>query len=158
MEENKDLNLPEENKDLNVPEENQNQNLDLPEGDAQDITFDYNQLYGGGGQPTTETPQEQPVETTPTMEETPIVFEEEKPQPTPEPIVRNVVPTFDTSALEDDLPDELKPKVEEPLIQSVVNETQKEKQEGRQNLMFLIVFFAVLIIAVLVIFPLMLGI
>lgn len=137
----------EENKDLTMPEEN-----------AEDITFDYNQLYGGNEQPATEE-QKEPVEATPTMEETPIVFEEEKKEAAPEqPVVRNVVPTFDTSALEDDLPDELKPKVEEPLIQSVVNESQKEKQEGRQNLMFLIVFFAVLIIAVLVIFPLMLGI
>ncbi len=136
--------------------EEENKNIDLPEGNAEDITFDYNQLYGGAEQKQ-EAPQE-PVETTPTIEETPIVLEEQKEEVTPEPVVKNVVPTFDTSALEDDLPDELKPQVQEPLIQSVVNETQKEKQEGRQNLMFLIIFFAVLIIAVLVIFPLMLGI
>ncbi len=135
----------------------ENKDLNMPEGDAEDITFDYNQLYGGNEKPA-ETQQEATETQTPTIEETPIVLEEQKVEVTPEPVVKNVVPTFDTSALEDDLPDELKPKVEEPLIQSVVNETQKEKQEGRQNLMFLIIFFAVLIIAVLVIFPLMLGI
>lgn len=125
------------------------------EGNGDTITFDYNQLYQNNAA-TNQAPQEPVVNTTPTAVETPIVLETKKPDPTP--VVSDIIPTFDTNALEDDLPDELKPKVEEPLIHTMATETQKEKQEGRQNLLFIIIFFAVLIIAVLVIFPMMLGI
>lgn len=126
------------------------------EGNGDTITFDYNQLY----QSNQAAPQtvEQTVQAVPTIQETPIVLETDKPEVQAAPVVKDIIPTFDTNALEDDLPDELKPKVEEPLIHTVATETQKEKQESHQNILFIIIFFAVLIIAVLIIFPMMLGI
>lgn len=125
------------------------------EGNGDAITFDYNQLYQSN-EANEATPEGQAINTNPSVTETPIALETKKPEPTP--VVSDIIPTFDTNALEDDLPDDLKPKVEEPLIHTMATETQKEKQEGRQNLLFIIIFFAVLIIAVLVIFPMMLGI
>jgi len=136
----------EENKDLNVPE-----------GSGDNITFDYNQLYQNAQENIQPQPEQQAVQANPVMEETPIVLGNEQ-QVEPAPVVKDIVPTFDTTALEDDLPDDLKPKVEEPLIHTMATETQKEKQEGRQNILFIVIFFAVLIIAVLIVFPLMLGI
>ncbi len=129
------------------------------EGNGDTITFDYNQLYDNSQQVSTQGNEANMQEETPVaqqeFQETPIVLETE--QPTPTAVVKDIVPTFDTNALENDLPDELKPKVEEPLIHTMATETQKEKQEGRQNILFIVIFFAVLIIAVLVIFPMMLG-
>lgn len=125
------------------------------EGNGDTITFDYNQLYQNKEEAKV---QEQPMEVQPTEEvpETPIALENEQ-AVQPNPVVKDIVPTFDTNALEDDLPDELKPQTEETLIHTVATETQKEKKESRQNLIFIVILFAVLIVAVLVVFPKMLG-
>ncbi len=126
------------------------------EGNGDSITFDYNQLYQSQ-QATPEPEQTAVVEQATALQEAPIVLGNEQPTVEPTPVVKDIVPTFDTNALEDDLPDELKPKVEETLIHTMATETQKEKQESHQNIMFIVIFFAVLIIAVLIIFPMMLG-
>lgn len=89
--------------------------------------------------------------------ESPIVFEEEKQVEIPQ-TVNDVIPAFDTSVLEDDLSDDLKPKKEEKLIHTLTSETQQEKEQGRRNILFIVALFAVLIIAILVIFPLLTGI
>lgn len=125
------------------------------EGNGDTITFDYNQLYQNNAEAQM---QEQPAETQPSedIQETPIALESEQ-TVQPDPVVKDIVPTFDTSALVDDLPDELKPKTEETLIHTVATESQKEKKESRQNILFIVILFAVLIVAVLVIFPKMLG-
>lgn len=127
------------------------------EGNGDTITFDYNQLYKNPQDVPQQSEQEvaQPQEN---VQEAPIVFESEQAAAQPTTVVKNIVPTFDTNALENDLPDELKPTGEEPLIHTMATETQKEKQESYQNIIFILIFFAVLIIAVLVIFPKMLGI
>lgn len=177
MEENKDLNVDANvttptNMPMEAPMANASNNTVTPpikevveptpepepeqEGNGDAITFDYNQLYQNNqGAQNAEQPTESSVPETPDAE-TPIVFEEEQAvQPTP--VVKDIVPTFDTNALVDDLPEDLKPQEEETLIHTVATETQKEKKQNRQNLIFIIVFFAVLIIAVLLIFPKMLG-
>ncbi len=127
------------------------------EGTGDTITFDYNQLYQNQ-QAAPQQEQTAVVEQSTTLQETPIILENEQTAVEPTPVVKDIVPTFDTTALEDDLPDELKPKVEEPLIHTLATDAQKERQESNTNIMFIVVFFAVLIIAVLIIFPLMLGI
>lgn len=127
------------------------------EGTGDTITFDYNQLYQNQ-QAAPQQEQTAVVEQSTTLQETPIILGNEQPAVEPTPVVKDIVPTFDTTALEDDLPDELKPKVEEPLIHTLATDAQKERQESNTNIMFIVVFFAVLIIAVLIIFPLMLGI
>lgn len=132
---------------------NEEQNKQMTSGDS--ITFDYNQLYAN--QPTA-APQEavvpeEPVATA--LQETPIVFEEEK-KVEPE-VVKNVVPTFDTRALEDVPEDDPSMQKEEQLINTIRPESQQEKDQYKKNLLFIIIFFGILIIAVWFIFPLLAG-
>lgn len=130
---------------------NENQNMN----NSNEFTNDYNQLYGGGQPtPTVGTNQSQIEE--PTIVETPIIFENEN-QPVRE-VVEDVIPTFDTSVLEE-LPDDLKPATPaEPLINTIAKESQQEKEQNKRNMIFIAILFAVLIFAVLVIFPLLLNI
>lgn len=132
----------------------ENKEITLPESNTDSVTFDYNQLYGNNSVQPTEQPIT-PSASAPTIEETPIILEEPK---APTEVVSDIIPTFDTNALEEDIPDELKPKTEEKLIHTLSTETQQEKEQGRRNLLFLVIFFAVLIVAVLFIFPLLVGI
>ena len=74
----------EENKDLNVPE-----------GNGDNISFDYNQLYQNAQENIQPQPEQQAVQANPVMEETPIVLGNEQ-QVEPAPVVKDIVPTFDT--------------------------------------------------------------
>lgn len=134
----------------------ENKNLNTQTNNSDNITFDYNQLYGVDSAQNNAPQQQTNIPNMPTIEQTPIILEEQKPKE--EPVVSDIIPTFDTNALQEDLPEELKPKVEEPLVHTIASDAQKEKQENRRNLLFIIMLFAVLIIAVFVVFPLMLNI
>ena len=143
--------------DINTIEPEKNKDLEFAQNIDNDITQDYNSLYQNQVQQnSTPQPQEPTPFIAPVIEQTPIVFEDNKQEQ--QEIVSEIIPTFDTNALEEDLPEELRPKVEEPLIHSMTTEAQKEKKEERQNLLFIIIFFAVLIVAVLVVFPLLAGV
>lgn len=117
------------------------------------ITFDYNQLYANNDQPMTPTtsPEEVPNTESQTIQQTPIVFEEKKEQS--QETISNVIPTFDTRALEGD--DEN--TTTESLINSMKSESQQENEQYKKNLLFIFVFFGVLIVAVLFIFPILAG-
>lgn len=119
------------------------------------ITFDYNQLYANNNQPSVETQQPSAVNEEPAnsmMQQVPIVFEEEKKPAAPE-VVKDVIPTFDTRALEVD--DET--AANEALINSMKSESQQENEQYKKNLLFILVFFGVLIVAVWFIFPILAG-
>ena len=120
------------------------------------ITFDYNQLYANN-QTTTpvQTPSEpvaQPVNT----EQAPIVIpgqaETIAAAEAEQNIVRNVIPTFDTNALEG-----TEPSSTDALINSMRSDSQKENEEFKKNAIFIGVFFGVLIVAVLFLFPILAG-
>lgn len=132
---------------------NETQNRQSTNGDS--ITFDYNQLYANNNQPTTPTVQEAipEIQAKPVMQETPIVFEEEK--QTQQEIVTNVIPTFDTRALEGE--DDTNLNTSEALINSMKSETQQENEQYKKNIGFILVFFGVLIFAVLFLFPILAG-
>ncbi len=121
--------------------------------DMDNSTFDYNQLYGNVETTQEVAPQAEETVINPAMNQTPIVLG--KDVTASAPTVTDITPTFDTSVLEDDLPDDLRIKKEEKLINTIATESQQEKAEGRRNLLFLVILFGVLIVAVLVIFPLM---
>lgn len=130
---------------------NEAQNRQNNSGD--NITFDYNQLYANNNQPTT--PQEvvPEIDANPVMQETPIVFEEEK--TSQQNVVTNVIPTFDTRALEGEDDNVLDPN--EALINSMKSDAQQENEQYKKNIGFLLAFFGVLIFAVLFLFPLLAG-
>ena len=120
-----------------------------------DITFDYNQLYAN--QITATPTQAQAENNTPeisALQETPIVFAEEKKND--QTTVKNVIPAFDTRALEDNLDDETV-QTNEQLINSIKSESQQEKDQYKKNLIFILVFFGILVVAVWFIFPLIAG-
>lgn len=123
--------------------------------DTSAVTFDYNQLYNAA--PTTTTEQVSEQESTWGLEETPISFDDVEQQVAPRDVVTDVIPAFDANALEE-LPDDLKhSNPDEPLIHSMAKETQQEKDQHRRNLIFIAIFFAVLIFAVVVIFPILVN-
>lgn len=130
---------------------NEAQNRQNNSGD--NITFDYNQLYANNNQPTT--PQEvvPEIDANPVMQETPIVFEEEK--TSQQNVVTNVIPTFDTRALEGE--DDNVLDHNEALINSMKSDAQQENEQYKKNIGFLLAFFGVLIFAVLFLFPLLAG-
>ena len=132
---------------------NETQNAQNNNGDS--LTFDYNKLYANNNQPTTPIPQtavtSEPI--APIMQEAPIIFEE-KQNIQPE-IVKNVIPTFDTRVLEGE--DATNLETNESLINSMKSETQQENEQYKKNLGFILIFFGVLIFAVLFIFPMLAG-
>lgn len=131
---------------------NENQNTN----NSNEFTNDYNQLYGGEQPMPIGTVANIPQQETSNIVETPIIFGDEN-QPIKE-VVEDVIPTFDTSVLEE-LPDDLKPTTpEEPLINTIAKESQQEKEQNKRNMIFIVVLFAVLIFAVIVIFPLILDV
>jgi hypothetical protein len=115
-------------------------------------TVDYSQLYGENTAPTNSETIISPV--VPVVEETPIILDEPKEV---KEIVEDVIPAFDTSVLEE-LPDDLKPDVpEEPLINTMIKESE-EKEQHKRNIIFIAILFAVLIFAVVVLFPMLIDI
>ena len=130
---------------------NETQNRQNNSGD--NITFDYNQLYASNNQPTTPQDSIPEIDANPVMQETPIVFEEEKTNQ--QTIVTNVIPTFDTRALEGEDDTVLDPN--EALIKSMKSDAQQENEQYKKNIGFLLAFFGVLIFAVLFLFPLLAG-
>jgi hypothetical protein len=134
---------------------NENQNQGQNTYNSNEFTNDYNQLYGSDQQVSNAAIQPIEQQAVPVFEETPIVFEE---QAAPVEVVADVIPTFDTSVLEE-LPDDLKPVApEEPLLNTIAKETQQEKAQQKRNITFIVILFAVLAFAVIVIFPMLLDI
>ena len=133
---------------------NEAQNTQSTSGDS--ITFDYNKLYANNIQPTTPAPQEittPGISTTPVMTQSPIVFDEERKNQTE--VVTNVIPTFDTSALEGI--DNQNLNTTEAVINSMKSESQQENEQYKKNLLFILAFFGVLIFAVVFLFPILAG-
>lgn len=131
---------------------NEAQNRQNTSGDS--VTFDYNQLYANTVQTTIPVPEAIPeVQANPVMQETPIVFEEEK-QAQPE-IVTNFIPTFDTKVLEG--VEENNMNTHEELISSIKSDKQQEDEQYKKNIIFILAFFGVLIFAVVFLFPLLAG-
>lgn len=127
---------------------NDNSIQEIPQN-ADNSTFDYNQLYVGQESTTTNTEDlavEQEI--TPTIQETPIVFEETIKQQ--EEVVRDVIPSFDANALEGN--DALS---HDELINSMKSDTQQENAEFKKNWAFIAAFFGVIIFAIVFIFPLL---
>lgn len=130
---------------------NEKQNTQSHIGDG--ITFDYNKLYANSQQTAmTETSVPETSEET-TIQETPIIFKEDQTKQTE--VISNVIPTFDTKILEGDENSNL--NTNESLINSMKSESQREKDQYKNNLFFIIAFFGVLIFAVLFLFPLLSG-
>lgn len=117
-------------------------------------TIDYSQLYGNQNQNSTNA-DSPTTSVIPTIEAAPIILDEPEEH---KEIVEDVIPAFDTSVLED-LPEDLKPKTpEEPLINSMLKESQQEKEQNKRNIMFIVILFAVLIFAVVVLFPMLIDV
>jgi len=148
-----------------------NENQSNQNTSSNSITFDYNQLYANNNQLTSQ-PHPQPqqetttqqvptiqsqqeiiapqIPITPTSQGAPIIFNEEK--NINQEVVNNVIPTFDSSVLEDESNSTLNQS--ESLVNSMKSDTQQEKEQYKKNLLFILAFFGVLIVAVLFIFPL----
>ena len=122
--------------------------------DMDSSTFDYNQLYANVTPKNMDPVESLDTPEDPAMEQAPIILGEEKKEEEPQK-ERDFVPAFDTSVFEEDIPEELRSKKEENLINKVTTETQEEKAQGRRNIFFLVILFGVLVVAVLLIFPLM---
>lgn len=127
---------------------NDNSIQEIPQN-TDNSTFDYNQLYVGQ-ETTTANTEDLAVEQeiTPTIQETPIVFEETIKQQ--EEVVRDVIPSFDANALEGN--DALS---HDELINSMKSDTQQENAEFKKNWAFIAAFFGVIIFAIVFIFPLL---
>lgn len=133
---------------------NEAQNTQSTSGDS--ITFDYNKLYANNVQPTIPVPQEittPGISTNPMMTQSPIVFGEERKNQSE--VVTNVIPTFDTSALEGI--DNQNLNTTEAAINSMKSDAQQENEQYKKNLLFILAFFGVLIFAVVFLFPILAG-
>jgi len=88
--------------------------------------------------------------------EVPISFEKIE-ENDPANFETNVIPAFDTSALENNQQNmDNDEEVESPqLIHAMTNNDKKEKSAFAKNLIFIAIFFGILIFVVAVIFPLM---
>jgi len=124
--------------------------------DTSSVTFDYNELYNARTD-TSATQSQAEQESSWGMEETPILFDDVEHQISQRDIVTDVIPAFDANALED-LPEEFrKNNPNDPLILSMAKEAQQEKDQHKRNWIFIGVFFAILVFAVLVIFPMLVN-
>lgn len=131
-----------------------NEAQNRPNNSGDNITFDYNQLYANNTQINTTPPEAIPeINASPVMQETPIIFEEEKNNQ--QNVVTNVIPTFDSRALVEE--DDNVLNHQDTLINSMKSETQQENEQYKKNIGFLLAFFGVLIFAVLFLFPLLAG-
>lgn len=133
---------------------NESQNTQSTSGDS--ITFDYNKLYANNVQPTIPVPQEittPGISTNPMMTQSPIVFGEERKNQSE--VVTNVIPTFDTSALEGI--DNQNLNTTKAAINSMKSDAQQENEQYKKNLLFILAFFGVLIFAVVFLFPILAG-
>ena len=131
-----------------------NEAQNRPNNSGDNITFDYNQLYANNTQINTTPPEAIPeINASPVMQETPIIFEEEK--NSQQNVVTNVIPTFDSRALVEE--DDNVLNHQDTLINSMKSETQQENEQYKKNIGFLLAFFGVLIFAVLFLFPLLAG-
>ncbi len=127
-----------------------NQNPQSTSGDS--LTFDYNQLYA---QNEPATPVEEPVQDVvqTNIQQTPVVIPEQQQVEANEQKekVTNVIPTFDTNVLEGN-----EAASNQSLINSIHGD-QTDDAEYKKNLLFIAVFFGVLIVAVIFLFPILAG-
>jgi len=119
------------------------------------ITFNYEELYADILE-SIKTPEEEKKvdEFSWDNVEVPISFE--TPENEDANYETNVIPAFDTSALENNQKNDDDEAVETPqLIHAMANKEKKEKSAFSKNLLFIGIFFGILIFVVVVIFPLM---
>lgn len=125
------------------------------ETQADNITFDYNQLYGN-------TANAGDIQTTNLNETEAVVFEDNVEHIANEdingPIENNeIIPEFNANVLEFDANTNNEPVRTVSTINTVASNSQIEKEKEKNNLIFLILLFAVLIGAVVFLFPMIIG-
>lgn len=148
--ETKTTNVPEQANDIKESEvvDMDASDSEAPKGDASDITFDYNEIYGVTESETSDKPDD--MENLPVFDEKEIVIDENKLKKETD----DVVPEFRIDELEGNSATKSESNKS---LDEIMDDKEADKADTRRKIAYILVIAAILIIFVWFIFPIMAG-